>query len=282
MKINIICPDNGVGLSKDRQILARLFSGGEVNFCTSENPKPGDRADINIFCETLFARYIPLASRNYIFPNPEWFYRQWLPHLRYMNTILCKTQDCQRIFGQYGKTLFTSFTSFDMMDEGTKRTNTFAHFQGKSQAKGTKETVAAFERANMKLHRFSKDTGWLTPDQYVQEFNRHKFHLCCSCYEGFGHYINEAKSVGAIIVTTDAPPMNELITKKTGCLVGFDRMSTQNMAMMRHPSTHAIGQAIEYLAKMKQADIDELSRKSRDSFWANDKFFRERMLNMKW
>ena len=37
-------------------------------------------------------------------------------------------------------------------------------------------------------------------------------HVCPSACEGFGHVINEARSLGAVIVTTAAPPMDELVT----------------------------------------------------------------------
>ncbi|TYZ69280.1 hypothetical protein PybrP1_007075 [[Pythium] brassicae (nom. inval.)] len=37
------------------------------------------------------------------------------------------------------------------------------------------------------------------------------FFLCTSVMEGYGHYINQARASGGVIVTTDAPPMNELI-----------------------------------------------------------------------
>ncbi|CAI5743647.1 unnamed protein product [Peronospora destructor] len=50
--------------------------------------------------------------------------------------------------------------------------------------------------------------------------NQVGLHLCPSETEGFGHYINEARSVGALILTTNVPPMNELVDEKSGVLVG--------------------------------------------------------------
>lgn len=37
--------------------------------------------------------------------------------------------------------------------------------------------------------------------------------------EGFGHYLNEARSVGALILTTDHAPMSKLIDGTNGILV---------------------------------------------------------------
>ena len=44
---------------------------------------------------------------------------------------------------------------------------------------------------------------------------RNRVHVCPSSREGFGHYINEARSVSAVIITVDAPPMNEFVTNAT-------------------------------------------------------------------
>jgi glycosyltransferase involved in cell wall biosynthesis len=44
-------------------------------------------------------------------------------------------------------------------------------------------------------------------------------HVCPSVREGFGHYLNEARAVGALVVTVDHPPMNELIRPGMGLLV---------------------------------------------------------------
>jgi hypothetical protein len=35
-------------------------------------------------------------------------------------------------------------------------------------------------------------------------------HVCPSSTEGFGHYINEARAIGRLVMVPDAPPMNEV------------------------------------------------------------------------
>jgi hypothetical protein len=53
-------------------------------------------------------------------------------------------------------------------------------------------------------------------DRMVQ---RRGLHLCPSEREGFGHYIFGPMSIGAIVVTANAPPMNELVDSSCGVLV---------------------------------------------------------------
>ena len=48
--------------------------------------------------------------------------------------------------------------------------------------------------------------------------------LCPSSIEGYGHYLNEGRCNGGIVITTNAPPMNELIRRNYGLLIKYDKM----------------------------------------------------------
>lgn len=53
--------------------------------------------------------------------------------------------------------------------------------------------------------------------------NQIGLHLSPSEIEGFGHYINEARSAGALVLTSNVAPMNELVDSSSGVLVGRAR-----------------------------------------------------------
>ncbi|KDO34058.1 hypothetical protein SPRG_01332 [Saprolegnia parasitica CBS 223.65] len=46
---------------------------------------------------------------------------------------------------------------------------------------------------------------------FGKRFAEASFFLCASRKEGYGHYINQARAAGGVIITTNGPPMNELV-----------------------------------------------------------------------
>ena len=110
--------------------------------------------------------------------------------------------------------------------------------------------------------------------------NRCAVHLCPSSYEGFGHYINEARSVGAFIVTTNAQPMNELVTPDFGIGAGVGRVSYQNMAVHRHVDPASLARCIGLAMDCTLEVLTGLGSKAREAYETDGAAFEQRILNL--
>jgi hypothetical protein len=66
-------------------------------------------------------------------------------------------------------------------------------------------------------------------------------HIYPSSIEGYGHCINEARSAGSIVITVDAPPMNELISKDDGILISAKPIPSMHITgnTSSHPNSQA-------------------------------------------
>ena len=100
------------------------------------------------------------------------------------------------------------------------------------QKRSKRHVVAKFKCANstsmdfdfdgIKSGKYSniKYFNTFLPDEELYQLQRNcMIHLCPSSSEGFGHYLNEAKVLGSVLVTSNHPPMNELITPESGYLI---------------------------------------------------------------
>jgi hypothetical protein len=72
----------------------------------------------------------------------------------------------------------------------------------------------------------------LTTEEHCRLMALAGVHLCPSLAEGFGHTINQARSISGLIITTDAPPMNELIDETCGILVPTNPHRATTMAVL--------------------------------------------------
>ncbi|KAJ3240544.1 hypothetical protein HDU81_003428 [Chytriomyces hyalinus] len=68
-----------------------------------------------------------------------------------------------------------------------------------------KEHILTYKATNIKLF------NQLSSSDLQELQSSHGVHLCPSSQEGYGHYINEARSMGAAVVTTKHPPMQEFV-----------------------------------------------------------------------
>lgn len=101
-------------------------------------------------------------------------------------------------------------------------------------------------------------------------------HLCPSETEGFGHYICEAMSVGAVVVTTDAPPMNEFITDKR-CLVQSRHTSSQLLAITYHVDPVDLEEIIDGLMNLDENELRIIGNNNRKTYLKQKDEFRKRL-----
>lgn len=264
--------------------LARRLTGNAVQ-----------RWDVNLMLERVRPEYLATARRNVLMPHAEWFDqrdRAWLPRL---DRVFALTHHAIPIFEQLGmKVDYTGFTSEDRLDRSVPRERAFFHLAGRSANKGTETLLALWRRhpewptLTVLQSPRSARPGPPAPNiahrvEYIPDAelkriqNVHRFHLCPSETEGFGHYLVEAMGVGAAVVTLDAPPMNEMVTPERGALVPFSRTGTQSLATTYLYDGTAMEKAIERLLAMSDTALARTGEAARAWFEDNDRAFRTRI-----
>jgi len=285
--ITIIAHNNNSGLTKDIIILTDILSKiGKVEFRdNSDKLEPlSDDNEICIFLESLDRRYY--GKYNILIPNQEWFFREWIQELVNFQSIFVKTKIAYQIFSNvHNNVHYIGFTSFDMYKDVEKVKECF-HTQGKSINKGT-EILTNWNISMPKLNIISKSQiinpnvnfigNRLDDSEFIDMANRNLIHICPSTVEGWGHYINEAKSMANVVVTTNARPMSELITDSRFLCEVVD-VETRFNKLGKWSITNI--QKIEsVLSNIIDLDLIEIGKQNRIEFLENDKEFKERLIN---
>jgi hypothetical protein len=107
--------------------------------------------------------------------------------------------------------------------------------------------------------------------------NYYVFHLCHSQCEGFGHYINEGLSCGAVVITSDASPMNEIISKDNGILLQPTIHKTQLKVIKCYYSISEIENCITYCLNMSDEEIQKLSINGKITYEQTKKTFNDKI-----
>lgn len=241
MTINIFTALNGVGLQSDYELLNDLLKDRhEIRCYDLKKAETVLSSDISIHLEVPRFEYLHLSKRNIFIPNPEWFYPHWTHNIKGFTEIWAKTKDCQNIFPN---SIFSGFMSKDLHLDNIPKRKVLIHIAGKSHAKNTDALCEAYRIFPdlPKCFLISSDNyscnGNLIPCGRLNEaefnflLNSSMIHICTSAYEGWGHYLHEALSVGSVIITTDSAPMNEVITDND-YLVKPEKITFQRLGKM--------------------------------------------------
>jgi hypothetical protein len=290
MRINLLSHDNGVGLTQDVKIVKSILKGHRCTFYDLRYAEPV-KADLNIHFEHIGNHWAKFAKTNLFFPNPEWF--EWPQMLKDIDLTLCKTKDCQRIFDAIGlsPTVYTSFTSEDRNTGQREEKRVYLHTAGQSETKGTFTVFNAWKKSypdliltklrNHRMFNRKQDNIFTVFErinlEVLQELqNKCTFHVCPSEYEGFGHYIWEAKSCGGIVITTGTAPMSEMVTEEDGFLVTpSGRSRRYNYGRLHYIEEKALQEVIEKTMTLTDKQVNQMRLKSRANWEKNDTFFKD-------
>jgi len=320
LKVRLIGKANGVGLSRDFDLLAAALAGAGCEVTR----RPCERADrkrrrgvwsrlaarlrrlpfaahrrgalarydLNIMLEHVWPQFLHQARCNVVVPNPEWFDRRDVAFLPCIDRIWAKTSYAQALFTARGcSSSWIGFDSEERYWPQITREQRFFHLAGRSPLKGTGRLLALWQRhadwpaltvvqdlpaqtgepapsANVSVHR-----GYLSDDELRSLQNSHRFHLCTSEAEGWGHYIVEAMSTRAVTLTCNAPPMNELIDAQRGLLVEGRSAGRHNLADLYRFDDQALESSVERALALSQTEVQVMGDAARDWFLSNKRGF---------
>lgn len=238
--------------------LVETFSYNEMEIYQKKNFNL-QQVDVQFFLEHIFPEICPHAKKNIFIPNIEFLNLYDVKNIQLMNYIFAKTlysfDVIKKNFWNI-KSFFSGWSSVDrkINSDLKKNYNTFLHVKGTSRFKNSQFLINTWlkhqewPKLKILLHGSLEQNGYLEINSkelavssnvfIVQRkldeeelnlyFNTYGLHICCSEQEGFGHYINEARSTESLVITTDGYPMKELVNEKNGILVGVDKEDIRN------------------------------------------------------
>jgi hypothetical protein len=111
--------------------------------------------------------------------------------------------------------------------------------------------------------------------ELLQVMNENIFHIMPSAYEGYGHAINEALGCGGIVITVDAPPMNQCTGITVDATIPFYKKDYFHEAPAYHVAPNAVAEAVNRMISLSPDEIILRCHSSRNGFLADRKNFRK-------
>lgn len=256
---------------------------------------------MQIHFEQIHREQLRHGRYNFILPNPEFTDPEIFHKLTRQPVVLCKTRHAQQLFSPLlGSALYIGFTSRDRMLTGIKKDfRQFLHVGGLSDFKGTKRLAELWAtqpdwplltivRAPRDRHGRERPSlpcapnirlisDWIGDDALRVLQNQCGVHICPSEAEGFGHYIMEAMSCGSVVITTNAPPMNELVVSRNGFLVAGKPGRPSFMSETRLFDSAEMARIVEAVTRLSGEALAQIGQSGRRRYQRMDADFRGRI-----
>ncbi|KAG6594085.1 homeobox and AraC-type helix-turn-helix domain-containing protein [Phytophthora cinnamomi] len=146
--------------------------------------------------------------------------------------------------------------------------------------------------SQVKLH-----LGRASADDFGKVIAESAFFMCTSLQEGYGHYINQARASGAVIVSTDLPPMNEFLNSKSGVLIPVSRWAIpEQMLGGKYNGEHGLNgvegftadldgpevcEAVEKVLAMTPSEREAMAAQAKKQYFIDLNFFASKMKELR-
>jgi len=206
MKINIYYFDNGVGMVSDSILIKNVLSEYDVIAYNVSKNNVYRSSDIGIFIQNIWMDCLNHNRKNVYVINEEWLNSDEILYMKEFDHLIVKSNFAKQLLVNEHKSIIkTGFFSLDR-NFFPKNTNKILHFKGKSRQKNT-ELV----KNNNDILILDSEKNYLTENDVIYELNNHDIHICCSLYEGWGHYLWEAMSCGKLVICSEVPVFKEYL-----------------------------------------------------------------------
>lgn len=305
--VNIVTNNNQYGLSNDASLLVKCLqevSSTSKKFNFQVRPVSYfavdcGPADVNIFLEVPNPNLIHKGSINILVPNSEWFYTHWSPYLDLFDFVWCKSDQAQEDFQKImdkERIINIGWSSLDRFKESIVTDfSKCLHLAGRSELKGTQKLIDNWlpdwpllevvynAKHNTKIKEKNQDNiqyhrDRLTDEELVSLMNKTGIHVCPSEAEGFGHYLNEARSCQSIVLTSDAEPMRGFVADKEH-LISIESTSKlpHTIAEKKIFDVKDLERCINSVTKCSSKDLLTLGKKQRQDYLSDKRNFRKNL-----
>lgn len=295
LAVNLVSRDNGVGLSVDMDLLGALLAGAGHDVARVEwTAGSMRRCDVAIFLELWNPRLAQLAGATVGVFNLEWFQRGWTRDLHRITQLWAKSSEADMAYlrSRLHTSTLTGFLSRDLYDPDVARVLSCLHVRGKSDFKGTSAVIEAWRRepdlppltivshTPLDVPPHVRLLGRISGEELRQEMNRAAIHVCPSTAEGWGHYITEGLSVRAVVVTTDASPMNEHVRPEWGILIPALRSGWRGMVSQYKVTADAVAEGVRRAVALSESERAQMGARAREHFDSRNRQFTTTALDL--
>ena len=309
MKINIIKPFETLGYNMDAKVIQQIIPTSKI--CT--NTAYYKKALINFFIQDVNNKnLLKNAKYNLVIINQELFFHRGVNKnspIYQIDYILCKTDIALKIAKHFKnkynfkyKIYKLGFTTIFPKMKITKTYNEMLHSAGSHHWKQTdtilklwlkhpelpKITIICEKQCydnikniikNKNLPKNIKLYKELLPiKEYVKLKNKIGIHIVPSLTEGYGHYINEARIIGSTILTSNYPPMNELVDSESGILVDCSKLLLKrNKTKICYINENDLLVGVQTIINLSNKEKEKLGNNAYNKYIKDKKYFTRRL-----